>query len=227
MDEQAITLAAEAALGDLELDCKVNLVQRSPDGDRWCVQFSGQYGQFCDDFQDQFDNDNSSRLVREKIKRYLLKQVTRIRNTTGKTKRPRTEPLDNRKHKTAGSKPFGFLGDVLDRASQFVDNVAESASGVAVAARDAVVDVADKLTPVSIEVQGVSRGVSRTTAKKPSQPSKRKVTPAGKMVSKGTRKESPPQKKGKKTSKSTAKRGGKKKSAGSKKPNKTSVRRSR
>src|SRR5215210_7262274 len=92
MDEQAITGAAEEAINDLQLDCKIKDVCRSPNGEQWCVQFSGKYGQFCDDFKDQFEKENSSSLVREKIKSHLLKQVTKIRSTTGKSRRPRTPP---------------------------------------------------------------------------------------------------------------------------------------
>jgi hypothetical protein len=213
MDKQDITRAAEAALGDLNLDGKVNDVIRSPSGDKWCVQFSGHYAQLCDEFKDQFGEENGPAVVREKIKRYLLKQVTKIRNTTGKTRRPRSQPSDKQKS-SATSKSFGFIGDALERASQIAGEVAERASGVAGAARDAVVDVAEKLTPVTVEL----RGVSNTKARKPSQPSKQKKTVVSRQSSKGKAKASPSPRAAKKTSRPTTKSGGKK-NAGSKKRN--------
>ena len=37
MDEKSLTLAAEEAINDLQLDCKVNEVCRSPKRDEWCI----------------------------------------------------------------------------------------------------------------------------------------------------------------------------------------------
>ena len=90
MEEKSIKRAAQEAVNDLELDCEVKEVCRSPNGDEWCVQFSGSYSQFCDKFQDQFERDNSTSVVREKIKKHLIKQVDKIRRSTGKARRPKT-----------------------------------------------------------------------------------------------------------------------------------------
>lgn len=82
MDAETIKREASAALDDLEIDSTVGDVTHS--GENWCVQFSSDYGRFCDSFQNQFKRDNSPRVVREKIKKHLLAQVTQLRNKGGR-----------------------------------------------------------------------------------------------------------------------------------------------
>ncbi len=72
LDEQEITRAAQAAVEDLQLEVEVKSV--AAEGERWCVQFTADYNQFCDSFRDQFGKANSFELIREKIKRHILKQ---------------------------------------------------------------------------------------------------------------------------------------------------------
>jgi hypothetical protein len=73
MDERTIAEAARAALKALEVDGEVTAVSRPLGGDKWCVQFTGGYGQFCDEFRDALTGkENGPAVVREKVKRYLL-----------------------------------------------------------------------------------------------------------------------------------------------------------
>src|SRR5215212_2537961 len=88
MDERAINGAAIEAIKDLELDCEIKEVRQLAGKDEWCIQFSGKYGQFCDDFKNQFGKENSASVIREKIKSHLLKQVSKIRSGTGRRRRP-------------------------------------------------------------------------------------------------------------------------------------------
>lgn len=216
MDEQAITRAAEEAVSALQLDCKVKEVCRSPGGDQWCVQFSGKYGQFCDDLKNQFGEENSSRVVQEKIKSHLLKQVTKIRSSTGKSRRPRTALSDEGKTQssTIGA-PFQMIEDVLGRASQIAGEVVQRAVGVADAARETVAQVAENIGPVTVEIRSDSR-VSRKKPRRPSAPKKvakatsKKTTKPARSVSRPSRKLA------KKAGKTRASAGGKAKKAAAK-----------
>jgi hypothetical protein len=185
MDEQAITLAAEEAVNDLQLDCKINKVSRSQRGDQWCVQFSGKYGQFCDDLKNQFGKDNSARVVQEKIKSHLLKQVTKIRSSTGKTRRPRTNPSDEAQpQSTMLSAPLQMIEDAFNRATEIAAEVVEQAAGVAGAARETVANVAESIIPVTVEI----RSDSTATAKESRSYSARKLKQAAKATSHKTAK---------------------------------------
>jgi hypothetical protein len=181
MDEQAITRAAEEAVNDLQLDCKIKNVCRSPNGEQWCVQFSGKYGQFCDDFKNQFEKENSPRVVREKIKSHLLKQVTKIRSNTGKSRRGRTNPSDEGEAQNSQiSAPLKMIEDAFSRASQIAGDVVQQVAGVAEAARETVSSVAESISPVTIEI----RSDSRVRAKDARSSSARKPTRAAKAPSK-------------------------------------------
>lgn len=72
LDEQVIKEAATAAVHDLQLDAEVKSV--SADGERWRIQFTVDYGEFCDSLRDSFGKENSFDLIREKVKRHILKQ---------------------------------------------------------------------------------------------------------------------------------------------------------
>jgi hypothetical protein len=82
MDAETIKREALDAILDLALDLTVRDVTHN--GHNWCVHFAGDYGQFCDSFQNQFERDNSPRVIREKIKKHLLGQVTQLRNKGGR-----------------------------------------------------------------------------------------------------------------------------------------------
>jgi hypothetical protein len=185
MDEQAITHAAQEAVNDLQLDCKINKVCRSPRGDQWCVQFSGKYGQFCDDLKNQFGKENSARVVQEKIKSHLLKQVTKIRSSTGKSRRPRVNPSDEgQAQDTIMSAPLKMIEDAFNRATEIAGEVVGQVAGVAGAARETVANVAESISPVTIEI----RSDSNVAAKEPRRSSARKPKRAAKATSHKTTK---------------------------------------
>jgi hypothetical protein len=82
MDAETIKREALDAILDLALDSTVSDIKHN--GDKWCVQFEGDYGQYCDSFKNQFEHDNSPRVIREKIKKHLLGQITQLRNKGGR-----------------------------------------------------------------------------------------------------------------------------------------------
>jgi hypothetical protein len=123
LDEQTIREAAEAALRDLQLDAGVESVTAG--GDDWRVQFTADYGQFSDSFRDQFGKENSFELVREKIKRHILRQQQRkiragARIRRGRPeRRPPAENLFEAAVKTIGgvaSQTAGFAGEIINQA---------------------------------------------------------------------------------------------------------------
>jgi hypothetical protein len=200
MDEQAITRAAEKAVNDLQLDCKINNVSRSPSEDQWCIQFSGKYGQFCDDLKNQFGKENSIRVVEEKIKSHLLKQVTKIRSSTGKSRRPRPKPSDEAQAQTSiMSAPLQMIEDAFNRASEIAGEVVQQIGSVAGAARETVANAAASISPVTIDI----RSDSNLTAKESRTSSARKPAAAAKTTLRRTTKKrrSVPRKAGKKAKK--------------------------
>jgi len=207
VDEKVIKRAAFEALSDLELDCEIKDVCRSPDSDQWCVQFSGSYSQFCDEFQDQFEHDNSASVVREKIKRHLIKQVDKIRRSTGKAKRPKSaQSAKQQADSNIITSPLSVIGDVVSRASEIAGDVIEQAATVADAARETLSSVAENISPVTIEI----KSSSSTKAKKPRAPQTR-------ATAKKSRKASRKRSKKRKASRSAAKAGKRAKKTGAKK----------
>jgi uncharacterized protein YoxC len=180
MDEQAIKRAAEEAVNDLQLDCEIKNVCRSPNRDEWCVQFSGKYGQFCDDLKNQFEKENSPRVVREKIKSHLLKQVTKIRSSTGKSRRGRTNPSDEGQAQSSQmSGTFKMIEDAFNRASEIAGEVVQQFAGVAEVARETVGNIAESVSPVSVEVRSNSNMITKDARNS----SARKSTRAAKAAS--------------------------------------------
>lgn len=210
MDERTIKRAAFEAVSDLELDCEIKDVCRSPDGDQWCVQFSGSYSQFCDEFQDQFERDNSAEVVREKIKRHLIKQVDKIRRSAGKARRAKTSKSADSNIITS---PLKVLGDVVSRASGIAGDVIEQAATVADAARETLSSMTENISPVTVEIKSSSSTkarkqralATRTTLKKSRKASHsigKKRTKAGKPAAKARKravKASAKKKRGRKT----------------------------
>ena len=90
MDKEDIKRAAREAIKDLQLDCEITEVTKPIGKNNWCIQFSGNYGQFCDAFQDKAGEENSARVVKEKIKRFFLKQRKPARIVRGRTSSART-----------------------------------------------------------------------------------------------------------------------------------------
>ena len=184
MNEETIRRAAEDALSDLQLESEIKEICESGDKDEWCVQFAGSYGQFCDKFQDQFEKENSPELIREKIKRYLLKQVTKLRSSAGKSRRGRGTSMADKKRDeefTLGT-PLKMIEEVFDRATQIAGGAVQVASSVAETARDAVTDVTTNMRPTVVEVQSRARPPrkkpARSAAKKKGRAAARKSAKA-------------------------------------------------
>lgn len=181
MDERAINGAAIEAINDLQLDCEIKDVCKSSGGDEWCIQFSGKYGHFCDGFKNQFEKENSSEVVREKIKGYLIKQVNKLRSTTGRRRRPATADTVEKREPASGifATPLKLVEELFDRAASIAGGVVSQASTVAETARDVVADAAANIAPVTIEVRSTS---TRTDEKRASKPTKRKAAKATKAT---------------------------------------------
>jgi hypothetical protein len=188
MDERAINGAAIEAINDLQLDCEIKDVCKSPGGDEWCIQFSGKYGHFCDDFKNQFGKENSSEVIREKIKGYLIKQVNKLRSTTGRRRKPATtDTSENRAPESSLlAAPLKLVEELFDRAASIAggvvgqaSNVVEQASTFAETARDVVADAAANISPVTIEVRSTS---TRSVEKRASRPAKMKAAKATKAA---------------------------------------------
>jgi hypothetical protein len=158
MDERAINGAAIEAIRDLELDCEIKEVCKGSGEGEWCVQFSGKYGRFCDNFQNQFKQDNSPEVMREKIKSFLIKQVAKIRSNTGRKRKPARDAAEDRES-VGGllTEPFKLVGEVLGRATGMATEVVSQASSVAETAR-ATLSAADLVStePATVGVQATA-----------------------------------------------------------------------
>jgi hypothetical protein len=169
MDERAINGAAIEAINDLQLDCEIKDVCKSSGGDEWCIQFSGKYGHFCDGFKNQFGKESSSEVIREKIKGYLIKQVNKIRTTTGRRRKAAVADTGEKREPESGilAAPLKIIEDLFDRATSIAGGVVSQASSVAETARDTVADVAANISPVTIEVRSTTRAVKKRVSAKP------------------------------------------------------------
>jgi hypothetical protein len=202
MDERAINGAAIEAIRDLELDCEIKEVCQRGSGDEWCIQFSGKYGQFCDSFMNQFEKESSPEVIREKIKGYLIKQVNKIRITTGRRRKPAVADAGEKREPESGilAAPLKLIEELFDRAVAVTGGAIGQASTVAETARDAVADAAANINPVTIEVRSMTREVKKrasgsttgrsTKARKAAPAKAKKATkrvttePAGKQAKK-------------------------------------------
>jgi hypothetical protein len=189
MDERAINGAAIEAIRDLELDCEIKEVCQRSGGEEWCIQFSGKYGQFCDKFKNQFDEESSPQVIREKIKSHLIKQVNKIRSSTGRKRKSAINEGSESRSSEGGilSTPLKMIGEAFDRVTGIAGGVINQASTVAETARDVVSDVAANISPITVEVRSTTRtsakSASRSTAKKkPAKPAKSKAAKAKKAT---------------------------------------------
>src|ERR1051325_9854751 len=131
MDERAVNGAAIEAIHDLEVDCEIKEVCKGSGKDEWCVQFSGKYGQFCDNFQNQFGQENSPEVMREKIKAFLIKQVAKIRGNTGRKRKPARDAREEREPSGGMlTEPLKLVGEVFGRATEMATQVVSQASAV-------------------------------------------------------------------------------------------------
>ena len=213
MDERAINGAAIEAISDLQLDCEIKDVCQSSSGDEWCIQFSGKYGRFCDSFVNQFGKDSSPEVIREKIKGYLIKQVNKIRGTTGRRRRPAIIEARDEREVESGilAAPLRMVGELFERAVGLAGGVATQAASMAETAREVVTDAAANITPVTIEVRSTTRKAKRSassaTARKTVKSGKAAPAKAKKRVKRQAVKQT--QKVGKKAVKKTVKKSSK------------------
>src|ERR671939_1791524 len=165
MDEESIKRAAGEAINDLQLDCEIKEVCRSPDGSEWCVQLAGNYGQFCDEFKNQFGRENSFAVTREKIKSYLLKQVVKIRSSTGR-KRMGGNTMAEKRKRSGGSAltaPLKVVEEVVGQATEMASPVMDQAAAVTKTALDTAASAAQSIIPTGIG-GGESAGRSRRSS---------------------------------------------------------------
>lgn len=159
MDERAINGAAIEAIRDLELDCEIKEVLQAS-GDEWCIQFSGKYGQFCDAFKNQFGEESSHQVMREKIKSHLIKQINKIRSGTGRKRKAMISEPEEERASAGGilAEPLKLVGEVFERFAGITGIVANQATTAAEAARDAVADrLTSGLPPLTVEVRSQTR----------------------------------------------------------------------
>lgn len=133
MDAETIKREALDAILDLQLDSSVTGVTQN--GKNWCVQFEGDYGQFCDSFQNQFERENSPRVIREKIKKHLLAQITQLRNKGGRRAAKKSftddEPNVAELFQEAVSETARTIGEAIDRTLGLTGSSIEAVGEVA------------------------------------------------------------------------------------------------
>ncbi|HEX8494867.1 MAG TPA: hypothetical protein VF658_18645 [Pyrinomonadaceae bacterium] len=185
LDEQAITKAAMAALHDLELDIEVKSVEA--DGDNWCVQFTTEYRQVCDTFRDQFGQENSFELIREKIKRSILKQQqTKIRSGVrirrGKTeeRRPTSDVLLQTALKTIG----GAVGQTAEAAGEIIKQASHLPEQALTALADATGSASAASGTTHQSVEGVEQPLARVRVKVAAKSTAKRRPAARKATSK-------------------------------------------
>ncbi len=183
MDQEIIKREAGAAIKALELDSEVSHITQS--GRNWCIQFSGDYGQFCDTFQNQFEHDNSARVIREKVKKHLLSQITQLRNKGGrkvskKSFDDQAQPNLTQLFQDAMTETVRAVGDTINRTLGATGAAIESAGEVASTITDGA---AEALRPVAASTPVL---IPRTRPASPSSAPVRKSA-AGKGRKKSAR----------------------------------------
>ena len=186
MDERAINGAAIEAIRDLELDCEIKDVCQSAGQDEWCIQFSDKYGQFCVSFKNQFGEESSPQVIREKIKSHLIKQVHKIRSGTGRRRKPTASEPDDARAPESGilAAPLKMIGEVFDRVTGIAGAVVGQASTVMETARETVADAAENISPVTIEIRNTR---ARVRQKRVSKSATKKTVKAAKAAKTKTR----------------------------------------
>ena len=177
LDEQVITRAAEAAVNDLQLDCRIEKVFQHPrNKEKWCIQFTGEYGQFCNEFRNKDGEENSPKLIREKIKSYFLRMRKPVRIRRGSSHMAGAE----RQESILPAAPLEIVGQAIDQTTRLVGDVINQVAGLArsALATEAVVSI----DLPAITQQPPARKSRRTTK----EPSKRKAvkTSSGKTAKK-------------------------------------------
>jgi hypothetical protein len=163
MDEKLITSAAEAAVNDLQLDCQVASIYRRKDKDAWCVKFSGSYREFCDEFRSRFGEENSAEVVREKIKRHLLKSPKPTGRRKGVAHRsaitgPESSLLDI---------PLQIAGEALQQTTRLAGELINGTVNAAETAIKTVADAAIAAGQTIIESPQLQTGIIITASDSP------------------------------------------------------------
>lgn len=229
LNERSIRDAAAAALQSLQLDVEVKAVEAN--GDDWCVQFTADYNQFCDSFRDQFGKENSFELVREKIKRYILKQQQNkiragVRIRRGKTKQAAPPPasfFETAMQTLEGiaSQTTDLAGEVVKQASRLPETALETLDQATTAATSTAALVSQTIERVTeqplarVTVKRARKATSKRKSSKRSS-SKRSSTKRKAVAKKSSSKKAASKKQraaAKSTSRPVKKRGGTKKRA--------------
>jgi hypothetical protein len=166
IDEQVITRAAEAAVSDLQLDCRIEKVFQHPrNNDRWCIQFTGDYGQFCDEFRNKSGEENSPELIREKVKSHFLKMRKPVRVRRGRS--PQTG--SRAQGSTLAAAPLELVGQAIDQTTRLVGEVVNQVSSLARSALDT-----EAVVSIDLPVASTLPPPARQKSKKAKRPSKGK-----------------------------------------------------
>ena len=201
LDEKVITRAAEEAVNGLQLQSRVEKVFQHPRSkEKWCIQFTGEYGQFCNEFRNQDGQPNSPELIREKVKSFFLKMRKPVRIRRGSSHKA----SESRQESILSAAPLEIVGQALDQTTRLVGDVINQVSGLARSALDTE-------AVVSVELPTIAPQPPARKSRKTGQPSKKKAV--RKSSGKTTRKVS--EQTGQPTSRSNkpAKKGGRKKQA--------------
>jgi hypothetical protein len=176
MDEKMITSAAEAAVNDLQLDCQVASVYRRKDA--WCIKFSGSYREFCDQFRSRYGEENSAEVVREKVKRHLLKSP----KPTGRRRGFASRSLNAGPGNSLLNLPRQFAGGAIEQATRLAGEIFDGTVNAAETALKTVEDAA------STAAQAASEVLSSKKQARPSAKKKKTRKSATKSAAKRTRK---------------------------------------
>jgi hypothetical protein len=159
MDKEEITRAAREAISDLRLDCDITEVTRPIGKNTWCIQFTGSFGQFCDSFQDKAGEDNSARVIREKIKRFFLKQRKPARIVRGRT--PSTTTRRARESNLLSTLLEAGEG-ALKQATRITSEVVDRAVNLNRTVLETEADWVETISPTAAEIiRPGSKGKSR------------------------------------------------------------------
>lgn len=232
LNEQSIRDAAAAALRDLQLDVEVKAV--AADGKDWCIQFTADYNQFCDNFRDQFDKENSFEVMREKVKRYVLKQQQNkiragVRIRRGKAERPApqaTNLFETTLQAIEGiaSQTAAVTGEVVRQATRLpetarktLDEATNAATATATLVTQTIERIAEQ--PLArVTVKRARKATSKRASSKRSSSARKAVSKKASAKKGASKKKKGASKKksataAKSTSRSVKKRGGTKKRA--------------
>lgn len=171
MDKEDIKRAAEQAVSDLRLDCEITEITKPLGKDTWCIQFTGSYGQFCDQFHDKAGKENSAQVIREKIKRFFLKQRKPARIVRGR-------PPASRRNRQGPDNLLGTLlatgQELLKQASRITGEVAERAADLNRAALKTEAEWVEGVSPTAASLLRPDEKGPRT---RPAELPRREVEP--------------------------------------------------